>query len=244
MFKKLYRLSTKAAIEKLVSTIKILRYRQNSHATTYDRNWGEVNFNRIALVGYLGSRLSRNRYLEIGCAKNTLFDSLFFDYKVGVDPVKGGTLRMTSNQFFEKNVETFDLVFIDGLHTYEQVRQDVINALRTLSSFGWIALHDMLPNHWVEAHVPRLSNGNWTGDVWKLAFELRDMPGIDFRIVEIDNGVGVIRKTELFDEENFSSSNRFDNEKYTFFVDNQSRLPIISWNDFTSWVTDTSDASE
>jgi len=93
MFKKLYRLSTKAAIEKLVSTIKILWYRQNSHATTYDRNWEKINFNRIALVGYLGSKLSSNRYLEIGCAKNTLFDSLFFDYKVGVDPVKGRNIK-------------------------------------------------------------------------------------------------------------------------------------------------------
>ena len=244
MFKKLYRISMKSATEKLISTIKIFRYRKNSHAIKYDRNWGDVNFNRIALVSFLGTKLPSNRYLEIGCAKNTLFDSLFFEYKVGVDPIKGGTLRMTSDQFFERNVDTFDLIFIDGLHEYSQVRQDVINALRKLSDFGWIALHDMLPNHWVEAHVPRLTNGNWTGDVWKLAFELHNMPGIDFRIVEIDNGVGVIRKTNLYREDYFSSPNRIDNEKYSYFTDHKSQLPIITWRQFTSWVTDTSDKRE
>ena len=39
---------------------------------------------------------------------------------VGVDPLLGGTHRMTSDAFFAANADAFDLIFIDGLH---QVRR-------------------------------------------------------------------------------------------------------------------------
>lgn len=233
-----------AIVNKIHSTLITRRYRSNSDGRTFAWNWKDTNYNRIALLNMLARDLEAPKYLEIGCHTNSLFDSLYFKNKTGVDPLRGGTIRCTSDQFFSQNLENFNLIFIDGLHTYDQVRKDVINSLRCLSSPGWIALHDMLPGHWIEAHVPRLNDGNWTGDVWKLAFELHNMPGIDFRIVEIDNGVGVIRKTSSTNEDNFFSSNRIDSEKYTYFADNKSQLPIISWNDFTSWVTDTSDTRE
>ena len=34
--------------------------------------------------------------------------------KVGVDPISGGTLRMTSDNFFKNNETFFDLIFLDG----------------------------------------------------------------------------------------------------------------------------------
>lgn len=39
-----------------------------------------------------------------------------FEVVVGVDPLLGGTHRMTSDAFFAANTEHFDLIFIDGLH--------------------------------------------------------------------------------------------------------------------------------
>ena len=44
---------------------------------------------------------------------------------IGVDPMSGGTHRMTSDEFFRRNREQwhykFDLVFIDGLHEVSRV---------------------------------------------------------------------------------------------------------------------------
>ncbi len=42
-------------------------------------------------------------YLEIGCDTNAMFSicSRWFPYAVGVDPAKGGTKRMTSDDFFK-----------------------------------------------------------------------------------------------------------------------------------------------
>src|SRR5262249_24359233 len=149
-------------------------------------------------------------YLEIGCAGNDCFDAVIARNKVGVDPESGGTHRLTSDQFFlECGGRKFDIIFIDGLHTYEQVRRDVINSLRHISVGGWIVLHDMFPRNWLEEHVPRIFFSRsmyrgflprisdvWVGDVWKLGFELARSPDIDFKILKIDQGVGVLQVTK------------------------------------------------
>ena len=59
---------------------------------------------------------ARRDYLEIGCADNDLFDAVMAGRKVGVDPLRGGTHRLTSDAFFAGyDGEPFDVVFIDGL---------------------------------------------------------------------------------------------------------------------------------
>ena len=52
--------------------------------------------------------------------------------KIGVDPERGGNVRKTSDNFFKNNKKEFDVIFIDGLHIYEQCRKDVINSLKVL----------------------------------------------------------------------------------------------------------------
>ena len=64
------------------------------------------NFNRISLINFGIFKLGPNcRYLEIGVFQDTVFNSipLTLDKKIGVDPVKGGTHRMTSDEFFKIN---------------------------------------------------------------------------------------------------------------------------------------------
>ena len=52
-----------------------------------------------------------------------------------------------------------------------------------------------MPANYLEQHIPRLGNGwPWTGDCWKLAYELSQAKNIEFKIVEIDRGVGLMRK--------------------------------------------------
>ncbi len=69
------------------------------------------------------------KYLEIGTFDNELFTpmstDLFSSYAVGVDPNKGGTVRMTSDAYFERNHDDFfDVVFIDGLHEAQQAYRE------------------------------------------------------------------------------------------------------------------------
>ena len=69
--------------------IKLLRkYSKYSHPKVYDWNWELKGYNRIALVNYLISVSGGHNcnYLEIGCASNDLFDSVFTSKKTGVDP--------------------------------------------------------------------------------------------------------------------------------------------------------------
>ena len=169
----------------------------NSKDGSIDWKWSEKGFNRIALVNKLVSKTGglNCNYLEIGCDQNELFHSVASYNKIGVDPVSGGTHKMTSDDFFEINTKKFDVVFIDGLHEYQQVRRDALNSLKYLNDEGWIAFHDFLPANYLEQHMPRVGKGwPWTGDCWKLAYELSQAEGLEFKIVEIDRGVGLMRK--------------------------------------------------
>ena len=211
-----------------------LRYRNHAFPGALDWQWSATNYNRIALVNLLVSKKQDPSYLEIGCHANDLFDSVPCRHKTGVDPMMGGTVRATSDEFFAKNTDLFDVIFIDGLHTYEQVRKDAINSIRFLKPGGYVALHDMLPGSWLEHHVPRL-NDAWTGDVWKAAFELAQSSGIDFKIVKIDYGVGVFRlsggKPSLA-----AMTEELKEKEFEYFYKNVGKLPLIEWNEFVKWV--------
>lgn len=204
-------------------------YRANANPKRFDWDWDKRGFNRISLVNFLVSQKGGSdcRYLEIGCQINNLFNSVPSFNKIGVDPDKGGTHRMTSDKFFEENSKKFDVIFIDGLHEYQQVRRDALNSLNSIDENGWIAFHDFLPRTWKENHIPRL-NRTWQGDIWKLAVELSKSQGIEFYIVDIDHGVGLMRKSS----ENFSIPDMHDdlsNAQFDRFIDEQKDFPIISF---------------
>jgi len=208
--RKLLYLSLPPLIKKIMTRIHSYylqkKWSRNADPRHLDFGWDKINFNRIATVNLLLNKFKNPSYLEIGCASNSLFNSVPTINKIGVDPSSGGNVRKTSDEFFNYNEKKFDVVFIDGLHTYEQVRKDVINSIKFSSQNAWIALHDLLPENWIEQHVPIITKDSWTGDVWKVAFELLQTEGIEFKILKIDNGVGVIKvlnnKTSLKDLRN------------------------------------------
>ena len=60
--------------------------------------------------------INKNKYtncLEIGCDNDENFSKIIINKKIGVDPLKGGTHRMTSDEFFKKNHSYFDIIFLD-----------------------------------------------------------------------------------------------------------------------------------
>ena len=132
-------------------------------------------------------------YLEVGCDKDENFSKINVEKKIGVDPLKGGTLRMTSDDFFKKNNEKFDLIFLDGLHTYEQTIKDIDNSLKFLNNHGVVIIHDCLPKKIWNQIVPRVY-GHWNGDVWKAIVHSRTYSYADTYTCIADHGLGIIFK--------------------------------------------------
>ena len=95
--------------------------------------------------------------------------------------------------FLKKNNTKFDIIFIDGLHEYDQVKKDINNSLLFLNDNGVIFLHDCMPMRFISQAVPR-AKGIWNGDVWKNIVESRTKPEIDTYVVHADHGVGMILK--------------------------------------------------
>jgi hypothetical protein len=213
----------------------IRKWSHHSDVRRFDWDWGATNYNRIAVVNLLVSRRLDPEYLEIGCASNALFNSVPVLNKVGVDPASGGTERKTSDEFFKNNTRQFDVIFIDGLHTYEQARKDVTNAIKCLKEKGWIALHDMLPRDWTEHHIPIVTRDMWCGDVWKVAFELSQTEGIDFKVLKIDCGVGVIRVLKK-DVVLKDLTKELRDKEFSYLYDNIQALPLADWKEAQEWL--------
>ena len=153
-------------------------------------NWGkypkryEILQSIIDLKGY-------KKYLEIGCDRNQSFANIKIEKRIGVDPVEGGTHKMTSDSFFLNNKENFDIIFIDGMHEYYQVMKDIKNSLNFLNKDGVILLHDCLPRTIWNQITPRI-NSDWNGDVWKSIVHCRTLTHIDTYTFIADRGVGII----------------------------------------------------
>jgi hypothetical protein len=157
---------------------------------TYDF---DSTLTRSLIVNNIIDRKKYETYLEIGCDKNILFNSVKIKKKIGIDPVSGGNIRMSSDNFFKNNQDKFDLIFIDGLHQYEQVKRDVYNSLKFLNDNGVILLHDCMPSSFMR-QAPKRSSNIWNGDVWKNIVEFRTLDQIDTYTIYADHGIGLILK--------------------------------------------------
>ncbi len=169
------------------------------HKLFKEKDPGSLNFDfsneptRQFIVQDIINSKNYKSYLEIGCMDDKLFSKVDCQKKVGVDPFSGGTLRMTSDQFFLTNNDKFDCIFIDGLHKYHQVRKDINNSLKFLNENGVILLHDCLPDSIFVQAIPRCKK-NWNGDVWKSIVEFRTNSEVDVYTCFADQGIGVILK--------------------------------------------------
>jgi hypothetical protein len=184
---------------------------------------------RTEIINKLIKKFNYTSYLEIGVNDETHnFNQIVCDRKIGVDPNGCTTYALTSDDFFSSNKETFDIVFIDGLHKEEQVDNDIINSLNFLNQNGTIVLHDCLPaSEW--AQRPEYDGRPWNGTVWRSVAKLRmTRPDLLIETVDTDYGCGLIRRdnSTIF---NGDSSN-FD---YHFFAENKySLMNIITISEF------------
>lgn len=167
---------------------------------------------RTDLLNHLATKYNLKKYLEIGVQNpNQNFDKINCEYKVSVDPDPNAhaSFCMTSDKFFSLTTDdlhdygwashfkikgtdssywsNFDLIFIDGLHTAEQVKKDFENALNIISHNGFIVLHDCNPLKEEHTIVPREKpTGHWNGDVYRFAVTIHNKITVD-----IDNGISL-----------------------------------------------------
>ena len=198
-----------------------------------EKFYKKLNFNwnlyphRLEIIQNIIISKNYKKYLEIGCDKDQIFSNILIDYKIGVDPVQGGNVRKTSDDFFKNNLDKFDIIFIDGLHEYGQVNKDINNSLKALNDGGIILLHDCMPKSYFHQAVPR-SRMSWNGDVWKNIVEARANPEIDTYTCFADEGIGIIfnrlnRNKLIINKKNFKKLKFRD-----FYYNYREYLNIIS----------------
>lgn len=144
-------------------------------------------------------RLYKNweNYLEIGVEYGFTFEAVQIPKKTGVDPdpkfntwLKPRNTKIhsiTSDHFFNlKCSRLFDLVYLDGLHTFEQTWKDLRNSSRVMSDRGLLIIDDTVPCDEFSALVNQKEsyrqrklagkpdNGSWHGDVFKILWVLTE----------------------------------------------------------------------
>jgi hypothetical protein len=171
-------------------------------------------------------------YLEIGIEFGATFQNVVAKLKVGVDPEpkmksplnKGSKLFVeTSDTFFASNKTRFDVIFLDGLHTFEQTWQDLKNAMQVCNPGGLIILDDTVPCDEFSGHPNALeayrlreeagfaNYGAWHGDVYKIILAFSELKLESFRYSTIVDLVNP--KTVLWMENDFSWPNLPDVSK-------------------------------
>ena len=223
-------------INRFTSSKKILKLIFLYHKLFGEKNIGDIGFNflekpsRLEIVSETIQRKKFNTYLEIGCFDNQLFNHINIT-KTGVDPFKGGNIKLKSCDFFKINKKKYDCIFIDGLHTYEQVIKDITNSLNCINQNGIIFVHDCLPNNVYEQNVPR-STYVWNGDVWKAIVEMRTKKDVQTYTINADYGIGVILKKKNQDTLYINETN-FKKLKFKdFYYNHKNWLNIIDYNEF------------
>ena len=157
-----------------------------------------------------------NNYLEIGVESGFTFQNVNIRNKTGVDPdpkFSHNNLKLlTSDDFFIQNKETFDIVFIYGMHQSEYVLNDFNNSISCLNDLGKIIIDDILPlsyneqlripiKHYYENNILKYGEP-WTGDVWKTIYYIlknySDKFDFKYYTHEYYRGLGVFYIKEKF----------------------------------------------
>ena len=155
------------------------------------------------------------RYLEIGVRNpDDNFAHISATEKYSVDPgvefeANPVDFPVTSDAFFDALNKSevlssdirFDVIFIDGLHTAEQVDRDVSNALKYTKENGFIVLHDCNPpTEWHARETFQFkqspAGSRWNGTTWKAFLKWRHEQSLYSCCVDCDWGVGILSKAQ------------------------------------------------
>lgn len=208
---------------------------------------------------------SKNKpaYLEIGVKDGDNFFPIKANSKTAVDPNFAFSLKnrlrwiyknfsnltanyfeVTSDHYFQvEKKQKIDVVFIDGLHTYQQSLKDVLNSLAILKDDGVIVMHDCNPPHEASAYPSNSPSeaaqvglsgwtGEWCGDVWKTICYLRSTrKDLKVFVLDTDYGLGIVTKGEAEDLLNISEE-AINSMTYNDLAENREKLLGLKNKDF------------
>ena len=159
-------------------------------------------------------------FLEIGTQRGETFSQVTAPVKVSVDPEReyNATYCMTSDEYFREHAETFDIVFIDGLHECNQALRDIMNALKVLNKGGVIVVHDCKPED-REMQEPYHGQSFWTGDVWKAFVKARAVVPFETYVISDDFGCGIIDSVKRVKKKQTGLPEDMSAMKYEDFVE-------------------------
>jgi hypothetical protein len=154
--------------------------------------------NRFDIINKLIEENGFKSYLEIGTQQSVSGHQINIEHKTGVDPAPMERVdgdyddfhQVKSDEFFANNKKKFDIIFIDGDHSYEQSRADFSKAIYSLNKGGMIVMHDCLP------HNEEYAGPLWCGEVFKTLADIH-FSGMDYKVYDHDHGCAVIPKQRL-----------------------------------------------
>lgn len=160
---------------------------------------------RPARINRIANIFGAKTYLEIGVFDGATFFDVSVPHKVAVDPnflfdYRAKANRHTvfhpvaSDEFFRTAApQKFDIIYLDGLHTFEQTLRDFINSCSFSHARTIWLIDDTTPNDNFSALADQercyrlrrmLNNPDWAwmGDVFKTVYFIRNaMPFYNFR---------------------------------------------------------------
>lgn len=185
-----------------------------------------MEIKRTDILNYLIETKGFKSFLEIGVQNGVNNRCIKCQRIVGVDPYqprrfKGEFHKKTSDEFFKNNTEKFDLIFIDGDHSYEQSKKDLQNALNHLSVKGLVAMHDANPMSLKYIAL------DLCGEVYKTVMWAQN-EGYDVRTVEEDHGVAIVYPERLPFLENYD----LEMDQEEFLKNKREILNMVTFEEF------------
>jgi hypothetical protein len=183
-----------------------------------------------------------NRYLEIGFGDGVNFIEMPVDYKVCISPIhpqepQFNLINRVSDRikFYNDKSEIvfetfkedpFDLIFIDGMHEYTHVIDDIYSCLNFLNPNGIIIVHDVNPINKPDYMSNKLETPGleWCGDVWKSVIHVAsEFLNLNYHVIYDKDWPGFMVLTKMKD--NQKRTNPVPDIEYKYINPN---LPMIS----------------
>lgn len=221
--------------------------------------------NSAERIARLGAIRPAARYLEIGVSKGETFLAVDIATRHAVDPHfrfdtrphETGSVRffpVTSDAYFAGPGPAglkFDIVFLDGLHTFEQTFRDFCASMaHAHDDTVWI-IDDVFPSDVFSAHPSqeaalayRQMHGRgsrlWHGDVYKCVFAIHDFfPNMSFRTFApgSDNPQTVlVRRPRPDFRPRFDDLEKISRLDYYGFWENRELLNPLPEDEVFAWV--------
>lgn len=199
---------------------------------------------RHDIINSIANCVNASTYLEIGVSRGITFDRVEVKAKTAVDPkfkfdyitkASDNTkyYQLSSDEFFGFHAgdSLYDIIYLDGLHTFEQTLRDLLNSIHYLSPRGVIIIDDTVPSsYFASLNSQKVASDlrkavgeldkSWMGDVYKVvAFIHSFLSCFSYGTVKENHGQTILWKSHRpFSNSLFLSMLDISNMSYAGFL--------------------------